>query len=66
MNHRNTKKREVVADGSGKWDVDTLTFETREAAEHYAKTQQFLWLDKLRPRDLKVVPFDLHENIVID
>ncbi len=50
-----TYKVEVIADSSGKWCGNMLTFETEEEAEEYAKDLAMRWT---LVRDWRVVPVE--------
>ena len=48
-----TFKVEVIADSSGKWAGNELTFDTETEAEEYAKDLQFRWTSV---REYRVIP----------
>lgn len=53
-------KVEVIADSSGKWCGNGLTFDTKEAAEAYAENLAYRWT---LVREWRVVPVEASAEV---
>ncbi len=61
-----TYKAEVIADSSGKWVGNGLTFDTRAEAETYVHDLMYRWTSVRETRVVEVAPEESWENSVTE